>query len=521
MKHFIPIFVALTALISCHNTSKEFTHLYHVPNTGTVVVDGDIDDWKNQGLRIPLVVDRLGIAEPESFTASVALAWDSEYLYLMAEVTDDSLHQDNSGPIWRNDGLELFLSTRKGSGEMVQYLIAPSLTDAFEQPSIQKRDNQTGQTLFDDPDLLIATQETQNGYILELGIPFSSLQISPAKGDTLALNFYINDSDGAREFKKYSWHYNDNTYLNRDAMHHIILSEKGTHNNILTRAWLVDTAVYNVKLYSIVPVEEPVVLINADKVQAEIIFEENVSGYVASYSFHKNEVADPYKPLSVFIGDTYISSLQWLDMTRQYVNIPAPNNFENEILLFEKADVQNFPPKGAILFIGSSSIRLWRTMDEDLPGITYINRGFGGSRTDDVLHFFDRIVAPYQPSTIVYFTGTNDLASGRSPEETVENTEEFIKRVNEVFPYKPKILILSNTIAVSRKHLYKSYHEANRLLQRMLERYDNAFYVDVTTPGLRPDGQPRPEIYTHDSLHLNRMGYEMWGKVVYPYLLGE
>ena len=202
------------------------------------------------------------------------------------------------------------------------------------------------------------------------------------------------------------------------------------------------------------------------------------------------------------------------------VDDPAPRRFSSEIEAFEKDDALNFPPRGATLFVGSSSIRLWRTLAEDIPGITYINRGFGGSQTDDVLYYFDRIVAPYHPTRIVYFTGTNDLASGRTPEETVDNVEEFIVRSNNLFP-DVEIYILSNTIAVSRKHLHEQYHKANRLLQQMLEKYENAFYVDVTTPGLRPDGQPRPEIYTADSLHLNRTGYAMWGEILRPFLTGE
>jgi lysophospholipase L1-like esterase len=521
MKTLIPIFLALTVFTSCKNASEKFTHLHHVPQTQNIVIDGEIDEWKNQGLRIPLVSDRLGTSNPESFFALVSLAWDHQYLYLMAQVADDSLHQDNGGPIWRNDGLEIFLSARKGTREMIQYLVAPALTAEFPEPRIEKQDFRSSQRILDMPDLLIAHQITGSGYNLEIGIPFSSLGINPNTGDTLAFNFYVNDSDGPRQFGKYSWHYNDNTYLNHDALHNIILSDKELNHNVLTRAWLLDTAVYHVNLFSKIPVKDQIKLVNAGELLAEIGFSENEMAYAATHSFHKNKITDPAQPLDIYFGNTYITSLNWLDMTRQYVNIPPPNNFENEILLFEKADTRNFHPKGATLFVGSSSIRLWTTLAEDLPGITYINRGFGGSRTDDVLHFFDRIVAPYNPSTIVYFTGTNDLASGRTPEETVYNTEAFIKRVNEVFPYKPRILILSNTIAVSRKHLYKKYHEANRLLQGMLDNYDNAVYVDVTTPGLRPDGQPRGEIYTSDSLHLNRLGYEMWGKVVYPYLKRE
>jgi lysophospholipase L1-like esterase len=204
--------------------------------------------------------------------------------------------------------------------------------------------------------------------------------------------------------------------------------------------------------------------------------------------------------------------------THFYINdIPDPLRFENDILLFEREDAENHPPVGATLFIGSSSIRLWSTISTDFPHLTIINRGFGGSHTSDVLHYFDRIVTPYQPATIIYFAGTNDLAAGLTPERVVGFTEEFIRRVNELWPHT-RIFILSNTIAVSRKHLYENYHKANQLLEEVLTKYPNATYVDVTSPGLITYSKPRPDIYTSDSLHLNAIGYRIWKEILTPFL---
>jgi lysophospholipase L1-like esterase len=367
-------------------------------------------------------------------------------------------------------------------------------------------------------ELLIASKVNDSGYTIELGIPFGSIGISPAKGDTIAFNFYIGDSDSPTRHAKYSWHYNDNTYMNQDALYPVVLSDYGWHHNVLTRASLTDTARYDIQLVSELPFKGDIHLMHGDLPLGISTFEP-INGYFqAFFGFDAAEVKDLSQPLAVVFGETVVTVVDWLDIPRQYVNIPGPRAFANEILLFEKEDARNFPPVGATLFVGSSSIRMWRTLSEDIPGLIFINRGFGGSQTDDVLHYFNRIVAPYHPKNIVYFTGTNDLASGRTPEETVANVEEFIVRSNALFP-DVKIFILSNTIAVSRKHLHERYHQANSLLKQMLEKYDNAVYVDVTTPGLTSDGRPRPEIYTADSLHLNRTGYEMWGDVLRPLLI--
>jgi len=446
----------------------------------------------------------------------------------LAEVFDDVLYQDNTGPLWRNDGFEIFLSDQKGTRNIVQYLIAPALTDAFPEARIEKNNLGTSGRFLSDPDLLVASTVNENGYTVELGIPFYSLGMSPAKGDTIAFNFYIGDSDSPSHHSKYSWHYNDNSYQNHDALYPVVLSKNGLYHNILTRATLTDTVQYGIQLVSRIPFDGEIRLMQADLAMATSRFKP-VNGYwqadfefdaaEASTAFRKS-IADFSEPLQVVFGETTVTAIHWLYIPRRYVSIPAPRRFENEIFLFEKEDARNFPPKGATLFVGSSSIRLWRTLDEDIPGITYINRGFGGSLTDEVLYYFDRIVAPYHPKNIVYFTGTNDLASGRTPEETVANVEEFIVRSNALFP-DVNIFILSNTIAVSRKHLHERYHQANSLLQQMLKKYENAVYVDVTTPGLTADGRPRPEIYTADSLHLNRVGYEMWGDILRPQLTGS
>ena len=520
MTKLFVLLIFASILGSCENHKTDFTKLYHIPYAGNITIDGDLSDWKNRGLKIPLNTNRFGQMDTVNLLAFARLAWNEEYLYLMAEIQDDILHQDSNAPLWRNDGIEVFLSAKKGTNNFVQYLINPALTVDFPSPQHQKRNYISGETSFNTSELLVASKNTSNGYVIELAIPFSILQISPKTDDTLAFNFYINDSDGDRIHQKYSWHYNENTYLNHDAFHEVILAPRGQNRNMLTRAWLLDTMEYHVTLFSETAFDGHVKFINNNNILYESGFKESFGGYTVDISFHKELIDDLSKPLEVWFDDIRITHFQWMDMERQYVNIPQPNHFELEILAFEKTDIQTFPPLGATLFVGSSSIRLWRTLSEDLPGITYINRGFGGSSTSDVLHFFDRIVAPYHPSAIVFFTGTNDLASGVTPQKVTNNTEEFIKRASALFP-DVQIFILSNTIAVSRKHLYAKYHEANRLIEKMLKKYNNAVLVDVTTPGLQDNGAPRPEIYTSDSLHLNRSGYKMWGETLRPFLLGS
>src|SRR4051794_6395257 len=91
--------------------------------------------------------------------------------------------------------------------------------------------------------------------------------------------------------------------------------------------------------------------------------------------------------------------------------------WEKEIAAFEEKDRQNPPPKGAIVFIGSSSIRKWATLAEDFSHHQVINRGFGGSQIIDSVHFADRIVLPYEPRMVVLYAGGNDIHLGKAPEQ--------------------------------------------------------------------------------------------------------
>lgn len=95
----------------------------------------------------------------------------------------------------------------------------------------------------------------------------------------------------------------------------------------------------------------------------------------------------------------------------------AASRFSEEVQRFEAADRAAMPPIGGVLFVGSSSIRMWPHLAADFPGTGTIQRGVGGTRLDEILAFAPRIVIPYKPRLIVLYAGDNDIAEGRSPGE--------------------------------------------------------------------------------------------------------
>ena len=195
----------------------------------------------------------------------------------------------------------------------------------------------------------------------------------------------------------------------------------------------------------------------------------------------------------------------------------AADRWEAEVRKFEEADRKSPPPKGAVLFIGSSSIRLWESLAQDFPDAQVINRGFGGSQISDSTSYADRIVAPYEPRMIVLYAGDNDLAGGKTPERVFEDYKAFVRRVREKLP-RAKIAYLSIKPSPARAPLMQKMRAANELIRGYTAGGNNLIYIDVFTPMLGGDGQPRGELFGPDRLHMNKEGYRLWRKVVAPYL---
>lgn len=197
--------------------------------------------------------------------------------------------------------------------------------------------------------------------------------------------------------------------------------------------------------------------------------------------------------------------------------LPDSARFASEINAFAKADSASPPPSGAVLFVGSSSIRFWDTLAADFPGLAVINRGFGGSRMDDLLRYANRIVFPYRPKTIVLYEGDNDVADNRSPARIAGDLAEFLSEVRTRLP-GTRVIYLSIKPSPSRWSMVDRMREANALAERVVENDTAARYVDVFTPMLGANGRPRPELFRDDSLHMTRAGYELWRSILDPVL---
>lgn len=192
--------------------------------------------------------------------------------------------------------------------------------------------------------------------------------------------------------------------------------------------------------------------------------------------------------------------------------------WEKEMEKFKAEDKANPPPKGAVLFVGSSSIRLWKNLAEAFPKVTTIERGFGGSHLPDVIYYADQIVFPYEPEKIVLYAGDNDIAKGRTPEQILNDFKVFESQVRERLP-ETEIIFIAIKPSGSRWHLAEKGKEANRLIEEFANQRELVSYVDIWNPMLGEDGKPKPELFVEDQLHLNAKGYDLWRRLITPFLV--
>ncbi|MBS1734115.1 MAG: G-D-S-L family lipolytic protein [Bacteroidetes bacterium] len=196
--------------------------------------------------------------------------------------------------------------------------------------------------------------------------------------------------------------------------------------------------------------------------------------------------------------------------------------FFDEVQAYRKQDSISAPPRDAILFIGSSSFRLWKNMQDDFPGYAIINRGLGGSSLPDIIHYADEMIFAYKPKQIIIYCGDNDLAAS----DTV-TAETVVKRFSELFELIRNrmsdipIVYVSIKPSPSREKLLPAMMLANKMIKDFLKTKPHTAFADVFSEMMSSDGKIRTDIFLEDKLHMNAKGYAIWIKTITPYLLKD
>lgn len=199
---------------------------------------------------------------------------------------------------------------------------------------------------------------------------------------------------------------------------------------------------------------------------------------------------------------------------------PDPLRFESDIDELASAENIRENGPGGIMFLGSSSIRMWKSLEDDFAGYPVYNLGFGGSHTSDVLYYFQKLVIPFHPSLILFYEGDNDLASGKSPNHVFRDFKNFLKRVNQELP-GTRVGFIAAKPSPSRWTLRNEYEKLNNKIASYSQKRDDLTFIDIYSPMIEKYGRPEPALYLDDSLHMTPKGYDIWEKKIRPFIEKE
>jgi lysophospholipase L1-like esterase len=197
----------------------------------------------------------------------------------------------------------------------------------------------------------------------------------------------------------------------------------------------------------------------------------------------------------------------------------AENRFEKNVLAYEAADKTNVPPQNAILLAGDSQFYRWKTLHEDLPDYTIINRGIDSFETSDLVFFTDRLVLPYKPRLIILHVGGNDVHNGKSLNQVLADFKAFVAKVRAVQPDVP-IAFSSLTPGPGRWDEADKRKETNQVIKDYIATQRHLLFINLWDAMLTADGKPREDLWVADGVHPNHEGYLLRVKIMRP-ILGE
>jgi lysophospholipase L1-like esterase len=201
-----------------------------------------------------------------------------------------------------------------------------------------------------------------------------------------------------------------------------------------------------------------------------------------------------------------------------------PGYFAGDIAAFAVADRDHPSPKRPVIFVGSSSIRLWSTLQADMAPLPVLNRGFGGSQLSQVVYFLDQTVIHYRPRAILLYAGDNDLdgryRTGKTPAGVAREFRMFVTRVEAAVP-DARIYYLSMKPSRQRWVDWPQEYAGNALIAQICAADPRLSYIDIATPMLAAGAPPPSDLFTPDGMHPSPKGYALWTAIIKPRLQAD
>jgi len=214
---------------------------------------------------------------------------------------------------------------------------------------------------------------------------------------------------------------------------------------------------------------------------------------------------------------TYFFLIVLLFTGTLFSNAQDPNRFKDQVNELVNKEYNFRPDKKLVVFTGSSSIRMWKDVADYFPDYNVINNGFGGSHFSDLLHFYNEMIVKPAPEILFIYEGDNDIASDKKPAKIMKEVKKIHKNIQQDLPETRVIFILPKP-SIARVHLKNQYISFNKKLKKYCLKQNNIEIADVWNPMLDNKGNVFKDIFLEDGLHMNKKGYDIWGKVIGEFL---
>lgn len=203
--------------------------------------------------------------------------------------------------------------------------------------------------------------------------------------------------------------------------------------------------------------------------------------------------------------------------TFAYSNAQDPHRFNDQVEELYNKEYNFSPNKKLALFTGSSSVRMWKDVQERFPEYNVINNGFGGSHFSDLIYFYDKLIAKQKPDFVFIYEGDNDIAGEKKPARIVKDAKQLYKMIRNDFA-DVEIIYIAPKPSIARWNLKRQYERVNKKLERFANRKSNTEFADVWTAMLDEEGKVYDDIFLEDNLHMNKKGYDIWEEVISEFL---
>ena len=199
-------------------------------------------------------------------------------------------------------------------------------------------------------------------------------------------------------------------------------------------------------------------------------------------------------------------------------NAQDPNRFKDEVNQLYNKEYNFSPNKKLVVFAGSSSIRMWKDVQDYYPQFNVINNGFGGSQFSDLIFFYDKLITKQKPDYLFIYEGDNDIADNKKTSEIYRDFKTLAQKINVDLP-ATKVVFISPKPSIARWNQKKDYDKLNKRMDRYCrKKNDNIEFANVWPVMLDNSGNLYQDVFIEDGLHMNKKGYDLWNKVLISFL---